>query len=200
MPRKRKTVEGSSADSRQRLLDTASTLFRIQGYHATGLNQIVEESQAPKGSLYHYFPAGKEQLGAEALICAGANLQGRLKGLVPMSPLDALDHLLEWSCSELESSDYRDGCPIATVALETTSTSPVLRETCATIFDRALQLLQGWLIGKGVEPAEAESVSVTVFAAYEGALMLCKVQRSTEPLRKVVQQMKSYLQLTLPVA
>jgi TetR/AcrR family transcriptional regulator, lmrAB and yxaGH operons repressor len=196
--RQRKTIEGSTSDSRQRLVETAARLFRVQGYHATGLNQIVEESKAPKGSLYHYFPDGKEQLGAEALSAAGRQLHGKLQALVQMNPFQALDKLLEMSIEELESSDYCDGCPIATVALETTASSTVLRDKCSAIFDRALHTLQGWLMDKGVARQEAESLAVTVFAAFEGALILCKVQRSSEPLKAVVHQMKTFLKLSLP--
>lgn len=198
MARQRKVIEGSSSDSRERLVETAARLFRHQGYHATGLNQIVEESKAPKGSLYHYFPDGKEQLGAEALGAAGLQLQAKLQALVQMNPFQALDKLLEMSVKELEASDYRDGCPIATVALETTASSAILRDKCSAIFDRALHVLQGWLRDKGVARNEAESLAVTVFAAFEGALILCKVQRSSEPLEIVVRQMKTSLKLSLP--
>lgn len=197
MPRQRKTVDGSAVDSRQRLVDTASRLMRVQGYHATGLNQIVEESQAPKGSLYHYFPEGKEQLAAEALGCAGVELSKRLKALGELSPVDAIDRLVEISVAELEASDYRDGCPVATVALETNSTSDPLRKVCAKIFDRALQILSQWLVSKGVAPERAELLALTVFSAYEGALMLSKVRRSPEPLRQVAGQMKKYVEVVL---
>lgn len=198
MARQRKTLEGGTSDSRQRLVETAARLFRVQGYHATGLNQIVAESKAPKGSLYHYFPDGKEQLGAEALGAAGLQLQAKLQALVQLNPFQALDKLLEMSTQELEASDYRDGCPVATVALETTSTSEILRSTCSAIFSRALEQLQAWLVARGVARNEAESIAVTVFAAFEGALMLCRVQRSSRPLQTVVAQMKVFLKLSLP--
>jgi TetR/AcrR family transcriptional regulator, lmrAB and yxaGH operons repressor len=192
MPRKSKALP-DGPDSRQRLLETAGRLFRVQGYHGTGLNQIVEESAAPKGSLYHYFPEGKEQLGAEALSMAGRDLRQRWTALLELSPYEALDHLLLESIQELESSDYRDGCPIATVALETTSHSTLLRQTCSQIFQGALSMLQDWLVSKGVDRDQAQAAAVTVFSAYEGALLLSKVQKTTQPLRHVVAQLKVYL-------
>jgi TetR/AcrR family transcriptional repressor of lmrAB and yxaGH operons len=193
MARARKVLVEGGGDSRQRLVDTASRLFRVQGYHATGLNQIVDESQAPKGSLYHYFPDGKEQLAAEALVNAGKSLRNKLAGLGSLSPAEAIDRLVEESIAELEGSDYRDGCPIATVALETNSNSETLRGVCSKIFGGALELLGGWLVGKGVEAERARVLALTVFSAYEGALMLSKVRRSPQPLREVAAQLKLFV-------
>lgn len=193
MARARKILEEGGGDSRQRLLDTASRLFRVQGYHATGLNQIVDESQAPKGSLYHYFPNGKEQLASEALVNAGLSLRAKLSGIAGLSPAQAIDRLVEISIGELEASDYRDGCPIATVALETNTSSEAIRGVCQRIFGGALRLLTEWLMSKGLEEERARVLSLTVFSAYEGALMLSKVQHSPQPLREVAAQLKEFV-------
>ncbi|MBS2037105.1 TetR/AcrR family transcriptional regulator [bacterium] len=193
MARARKVLEEGGGDSRQRLLDTASRLFRVQGYHATGLNQIVDESQAPKGSLYHYFPQGKEQLATEALVNAGQSLRAKLSGISGLTPAEAIDRLVEISIGELESSNYRDGCPIATVALETNSSSEAIRGVCQHIFGGALKLLTDWLVGKGLCEERARVLSLTVFSAYEGALMLSKVQHSPQPLREVASQLKVFV-------
>lgn len=188
MTRQRKYVEGSSSDSRQRLVETASRLLRVQGYHATGLNQVVEESQAPKGSLYHYFPEGKEQLAAEALRCAGKDLGGRLRQVAQLPPGEGLQLLVEASIQDLIQSDYHDGCPIATVALECPQLGPV----CDGIFQQALGLLEEMLQRRGYP--DAKELALTIFSAYEGALMLCKVRRSPEPLQQVARQLLKWLQ------
>ena len=60
-------MEKNKGKSRQKILETAADLFKSQGYHATGLNQIIKESGAPKGSIYHYFPGGKEELAIESI-------------------------------------------------------------------------------------------------------------------------------------
>lgn len=193
MARARKVLEEGGVDSRQRLLDTASRLFRVQGYHATGLNQIVDESKAPKGSLYHYFPEGKEQLAAEAMVNAGQALRNKLAGLGSLSPSEAIDRLVAVSIEELVASDYRDGCPIATVALETNSHSESIRGVCHRIFGGALGILTQWLASKGLEEEKARVLALTVFSAYEGALMLSKVQRSPQPLREVAAQLKVFV-------
>lgn len=192
MGRKPREVQGAP-DSRQRLIDATGRLLRIQGYHATGLNQIVEESEAPKGSLYHYFPEGKEQLAGEALREAGVDLQAKFRDALALEPGAALDYLIETSIEELVRSDYRDGCPIATVALETNSTSPYLRAVCCGVLDHALQSVQRAFMRRGLPADEAEALALTVFATFEGALLLSKVRRSPEPLRKVAGPLKKLL-------
>jgi TetR/AcrR family transcriptional regulator, lmrAB and yxaGH operons repressor len=197
MPRRTKKIEPNQPGSRERLVRTAARLLRVQGYHATGLSQIVEESRAPKGSLYHYFPDGKEQLAEEALDCAGQELSARMKGLQNLGPAEALDRMVEFSIGELEASHYRDGCPIATVALETHSTSEPLRLLCCSIFEQVLANITEGLMARGLCRERAESLALTVFSAYEGALLLSKVRRSPEPLRQVAGQLKRYVNLVL---
>lgn len=193
MGRKAKNQALTVPDSRQRLVDTTGRLLREQGYSSTGLNQIVEESGAPKGSLYHYFPQGKEQLAGEALKAAGAELHRKFGRVFHLPPSEALDAMISASIEELEASDYRDGCPIATVALETHLSSPQLRGVCCAVLDGALQAIARAFQARGLEPAQAEALALTVFAAFEGALMLSKVQRSPEPLRKIAGPLKALL-------
>src|SRR5215208_191583 len=63
--------EDEMSNAREQILQTTCDLLEKQGYHGTGLNEIVKESGAPKGSLYYYFPEGKEQITAEAALQAG---------------------------------------------------------------------------------------------------------------------------------
>lgn len=177
---------------------TAGRLLRVQGYHATGLNQIIEDSQAPKGSLYHYFPQGKEELACEAIVEAGKQMGARLRSLMEDSPSDALAKLVEMTIRDLETSDFRDGCPIATVSLETTNTSPALQHVCAHIFDGAIKMVEAWLLKLGVDADQAAALAVTTFSAYEGALVLSKVRRDTQPLKQVSQQMAHIISLFIP--
>jgi len=72
--------------SRDRLLDSAVDLLQRQGYHGTGLNELLERSEAPRGSLYHYFPGGKEQIGAEAIARAGGQVAAAVVHLLRAKP------------------------------------------------------------------------------------------------------------------
>ncbi|GMU54750.1 MAG: TetR family transcriptional regulator [Candidatus Xenobia bacterium] len=184
-------------DSRARLVETTAQLLRVQGYHATGLNQIVEESEAPKGSLYHYFPQGKEELAAEALGLASQATLARLRDLFSNHRLkDALALLVEQAIADLEASDYQHGCPIATVALETVSCD-CLQTQCANFFRQAISLLEEAMKREGVPPDKVPGLAQMSFAAYEGAVLLSRVLKSPAPLRQVAAQIKLHMKLAL---
>src|SRR5436305_2380259 len=117
------------SETRQRIVEASAELFRRQGYIATGVKQIVTEAKAPFGSIYHFFPGGKEQLGAEAIRHSGA-LYGQLIGLffVPgADPVSATESFFAGAAATLVETDYADACPIATVALEISSSSEEMR-------------------------------------------------------------------------
>src|SRR6059058_5114005 len=67
----------ATAGTRDRIVDATAECFRRQGYMATGLKQIASEADAAFGSLYHFFPGGKEELGAEVI-----RWSGRMYGLL----------------------------------------------------------------------------------------------------------------------
>ncbi len=119
--------------TRDRIVEASSELFRKQGYMATGVKQIVAEASAPFGSIYHFFPGGKEQLGEEAIRHSGA-LYGQLIDLffIPgADPVAATENFFAGAAATLRETDYADACPIATVALEISSSSePMRRGVC----------------------------------------------------------------------
>ena len=99
--------------SRAALIDTAATLFRRQGYAATGLNQILDEAGVKPGSLYHHFPQGKQQLAAAVVDGTGAAIEQLLRrflaGGLPVA--DIVDRWVDLLVDGL-TADRRDGCPI----------------------------------------------------------------------------------------
>ncbi|KAB2370797.1 TetR/AcrR family transcriptional regulator [Actinomadura montaniterrae] len=172
------------SDTRARLLEAAAQLFREQGYAATGLKQITAEAGAPWGSLYHFFPGGKEQLGVETVGHSGARYQ-RLFDLVyeraEVGADEAVRDMFRLSAEALETSGWADGCPIATVALEAASTSEPLRHACADVFAGWRAATARRFASEGIEPAE--DLAVYVFAAFEGALILSRTGHDAGPLR-----------------
>ncbi|SEG84728.1 DNA-binding transcriptional regulator, AcrR family [Thermomonospora echinospora] len=172
------------SDTRARLLETAAQLFREQGYAATGLKQITAGAGAPWGSLYHFFPGGKEQLGIETINHAGARYL-RLFDLVyertEANADEAVRDIFQLSAEALEKSGWADGCPIATVALEAASTSEPLRHACAEVFAGWRAATARRFAAEGIEPAE--DLAIYVLAAFEGALILSRTSHDTRPLR-----------------
>lgn len=192
-------------ETRERLLRTAATLFQTQGYHATGLNQVVAEGRAPKGSLYFHFPRGKEQLAAESVALSAAEVRERLLAVLHESPtgapggppvstlpegtdtdgLPGLDGVLELFATQLVASDFRRGCPVATVALDAAGESEEIRSACAAAYDSWREVLVEFLLRRGVAADRAPGLATTVLAAVEGALLLARTERDVAPLRQV---------------
>ncbi|MER7757630.1 TetR/AcrR family transcriptional regulator [Kitasatospora sp. NPDC097643] len=171
-------------ETRSRLIAGTRALIEAQGYFGTGVNHIVAESGAPRGSLYFHFPEGKDQLVATALVQAGQEVEELLKALAAEGADSATltRRLTEVFADRLISSDYRKGCPIATVALEVAGTNETLRAVCAEIYESWQRVLADQLEAEGFRPAEAATAAGQALALMEGAVLLASVRRSREPL------------------
>ena len=175
------------SNSREKLIETTAALLQKQGYFATGLNEIVKESGAPKGSLYFHFPGGKEELAAEALALNGAGtrmlLQGALEGVA--DPAKSLGIAIDMLAQQLEESDYLEGCPIATVALEAAATSDRIHEVVKEAYESWEAIIEARLVAGGAPERQARETAVGILAAIEGGLLLSRAYRDTRPLRAV---------------
>jgi TetR/AcrR family transcriptional repressor of lmrAB and yxaGH operons len=179
-------------DTRDRVLRTAANLFRTQGYHATGLNQVLAEGGAPKGSLYFHFPGGKEQLAVESLRLSGEEFGAHLR------QAGSIEAALELLCTRLVESDFREGCPIATVALDVASDSDQIREACDAAYAAWERTITVALTQQGV--SDAAALATVVLAAVEGALLLARIRRDVTPLRQVGAHVKTLIERERPCA
>jgi AcrR family transcriptional regulator len=174
-------------DTRQRIVEASAELIRHQGYAATGVKQIVAAAQAPFGSVYHFFPGGKEQLAAEAIGVSGALYLELLPAVFDPAPdlATAVRAFFSGAAEHLRETDYADACPIATVALEVASSSEPLRQACADVFDSWISAGTDRLVQRGLTETTARALVVGIIAALEGAFVLCRAQRTTEALAVV---------------
>jgi TetR/AcrR family transcriptional repressor of lmrAB and yxaGH operons len=170
--------------SRAKLVSAAGDLLRRQGYHATGLAEIVAESGAPRGSLYFYFPGGKEELACEALAASGTAWRERLDRVIAEAadPGAAAEAVCRVLADDLVASNFREGCPLATVALEAAASSETVRRTCAAQFDGWEKLIADKLVSEGVPQNAADAAATFVLSAVEGATLLSRVRRDPAPL------------------
>ncbi|MBD0843401.1 TetR/AcrR family transcriptional regulator [Streptomyces sp. TRM68416] len=173
-------------ETRSRLIAATRALIEARGYFGTGLNQVLAESGAPRGSLYFHFPAGKDQLVAAALTESGQEVGDLIASLGAdrLSALEIVRRLLDVFAERMEASDYDKGCPLATVALEVAGGNEVLRGVCAEAYGRWQQALADCLTAEGHSAASAEARASAVLAQVEGALLLARVQRSRLPLEQ----------------
>ncbi len=177
--------------SRAKLVTSTATLLQRQGYHATGLAEIVAHSGAPRGSLYFYFPGGKEELACAALTESGLAWRKRLEEVADAAPdlPTGVRQVCELLGQSLEASGWSEACPMATVALEAAQASEAVRATCAEHFAGSREAIASRLVAAGIDRARAEAGATFALAAIEGALMLSKVHRSLQPLRDTAEQL-----------
>jgi TetR/AcrR family transcriptional repressor of lmrAB and yxaGH operons len=171
-----------------------------QGYHATGLSQILKESGAPKGSLYYYFPGGKEELAAEAIERTGRALaeRVRLNLAAEGKPVAAIRHFIERIADGVEASHFRGGGPLATVALETATSSERLNEACRAAYALLQQAFEEKLKEGGYPAAQVAALASFVVAAIEGGIILSRTYHSGDPLREVARHVAVVLAVAAP--
>jgi AcrR family transcriptional regulator len=173
-----------AAPTRERIVQHSAELFRRQGFVATGVKQIVAEASAPFGSIYHFFPGGKEQLGEEVIRYSGA-IYGELIDafFAPGGdPVAATREFFAAAATAVRDSDYADACPIATVALEVSSTNEPMRQACADVFDEWVDNATRRLVECRITRKRARALAFSMIAALEGAFVLARALRSTEPI------------------
>lgn len=171
--------------TRDRIVQAATAAFMRQGFAGTGLKQVVVDSEATVGSLYHFFPGGKAELAAEVLRTSGAAYQALVEGVLDGidDPVEAVRRSFRLAATHLAESGYADACPVATVALEVASSDDALRQVCDEVTGRWLAALRRRLRAAGASRSDADRLATTYVAALEGGFLLSRVQRSPKPLR-----------------
>ena len=150
-------------NSKDVLIETASRLFRIRGYYGVGLKDIIEESGIPKGSLYHYFPQGKEQLAIAAINHTKAIVIDEIQEVFDEmeDPILALQSHLDHLSGIIIKSD-NIGFPIGTIAGETHSTSEPIRMACQLAFEEWQAIYRMKLLQSGYDEKQATDQRITI--------------------------------------
>jgi TetR/AcrR family transcriptional repressor of lmrAB and yxaGH operons len=173
------------------LVNATGDLLEAKGYHATGLNEIVERGEAPKGSLYHYFPDGKEGLAAAAIAERAAAMAERTRthlAALP-DPADAVRAFILEMAEHVQESGCRAGGPIAAVALESSNTSERLRLACEEAYASLEAAFRDRLLAGGLTEDRATALATLITAAIEGGIILARTGRDTAPLRRVAEEL-----------
>ena len=162
----------------------AAQLYGRYGYNGVGLKQVAAESGSPIGSLYHFFPGGKDELAAAALRTSGAAYQVLVEGVLRSLPdlATGIEQSFAFAAEALAASGYVDACWIETVALEVASTNEPLRQVTAEIFDTWIISATAWVESHGLPPDEARALGIAYITGLEGAFVLARSLQSPEPL------------------
>jgi TetR/AcrR family transcriptional regulator, lmrAB and yxaGH operons repressor len=181
-----------ATDSKGKTLAAAAKLFRQQGYHGTALHDILAAGGSPRGSLYFHFPKGKEEIGEAALTIAGEAVRQALAHAAETSENAEtfVTRIARGMAADLEKSGYREGCPIATTALETSAQSEALGAATRTAFQKWENEIKRGLERFGISAEQADPLATTVLSQLEGALLLARTYRSLEPMHRAERALK----------
>ena len=186
-------------DTREHMIETTAGLVHRRGFHGTSLNEILEQSGAPRGSLYYHFPGGKEELVLEATRQGVAIVTQVLKEVLTGSPdpADGVRAFIEAAAHELRDSGYIFGCPVAPIILDSPESS-ALAEVCQKALEEWQQVLVEGLDSAGIERGRAESLATVIVCGLEGGLILARARRDIAPLDAVAEELASMVQSALP--
>ena len=178
---------------RERMVRSAAQLIRRQGVSGTGMREIVAEADAPRGSLQHYFPGGKEEVVTDALLWSGdvmaRRVQRSLGELTSRTPSALLASIVDTWKRELTEEQFSPGCPLVAAAADTAATSEPLRQVLRRAFDGWLEPLSRSLVDLGVPPERSDSVAIVVIAALEGAIILARIRRDLTPFDALIREL-----------
>jgi TetR/AcrR family transcriptional regulator, lmrAB and yxaGH operons repressor len=178
------------------IVDAAITLFRRHGYAGTGLNDIVDSSGAPKGSLYHYFPAGKASVAIAAVEEAGTRVADTMTRLAQdtRSTGDLLRAHARLLSGWMRKSGFRDGCPIATVLLELAPKDRAMAKAGRKAYAARIGVLKSKLLADGFSPNRSERLAILCVSSLQGALIQARVERSGTPIETTADELARMLE------
>lgn len=187
--------------TRDRLIAAMLEALSTRGYHGIGLNELLASAGAPKGVLYHHFPGGKTELAIAAIAAVVEQLTMGLDKVMQRADGDPASALAAWLASaqkRLEKSGFEHGCPLATVALETTPDDQALRAALSAAFSAFRERLALALVGAGVAQARAASLAALIVSAYEGALVQARVAGNVQAMRDTSVALLDLVRISLP--
>jgi TetR/AcrR family transcriptional repressor of lmrAB and yxaGH operons len=178
-------------DTRRDMVLSAVEVLRERGADAVTLDAVLTRSGAPRGSIYHHFPGGRNEILSNALDFAGDAIAVRIERVAEMGATSALrDFSVFWK-KILHDSNYTAGCPVVSVAVSNADEDGAqLASRARDIFERWCDAMRRALVGDGLTPRTAERLATMVIASVEGAVVLCRARRDMAPLDDVVEELE----------
>ena len=185
---------------RNAIIDAAIALFRKKGYAATGLNDIVAASGAPKGSLYYYFPKGKASIAEAAVTEAGERVVATIREVAAGSAgtAELLRKHAALLAGWLAKSGFRDGCPITTVLLELAPGDRAVTVAGRKAYEARIGCLTESLLAGGHTQPRARALATLCTSAIQGSLIQARVERSKAPVLTTADELATLLETVQP--
>jgi len=188
--------------TRKRIIEAGSALFRRQGYAGTGMKAIAAAANAPFGSIYHYFPGGKDEMSAEVIRSAGRVYAALVPRFFDAQPdvAQATLNVFRGAAQTLRDSDYADACPVAAVALEVASINEPLRLATAGVFADWVAAVASRYEEAGLAPAVARRLAVGLVSMLEGAFVLARAAKDARAVEDAGEIMSAAVRLAVAEA
>jgi TetR/AcrR family transcriptional repressor of lmrAB and yxaGH operons len=178
-----------AADSRSRMVRSAAALIRTHGASATSFSEVLADSGAPRGSIYHHFPDGKQQLEADAIRWTSDRVLAHQRQCPATTASGVLECFIDMWRQVVLASHGTAGCVVAGVAIDTDAAEPGLIGVVRTTFRSWIALLTEQLEAVGISQGRAQPIALATVAAMEGALILCRAEGGPAPLETVATQL-----------
>lgn len=175
------------------MVRSAAVSMRRRGVEETSFAQVLIDSEAPRGSLYHHFPRGRVQMLEEATDFAAGYVAAQLRSCFATgSPGAGIQAFADIYLELLRTSDYEEGCPLLVAGLEG-SRRPTVRDAAAHAFSSWTQIIADALVREGIDPARATPLATTILSVLEGAIAISRAQRSQAPLRQSAHELATFI-------
>jgi TetR/AcrR family transcriptional repressor of lmrAB and yxaGH operons len=179
-------MQKSATKTRDRLIETAATLFRQKGYHGTGLTEVLTASHAPKGSLYHHFPDGKSDL---TMAAASWVSKGMLQIIDDsFAQADSFADGATTFCFKLaklfDTADHWRSCPISTMLFDGPD-NDAFRQHADNILTSWSNRAAEHGARLGMSKAQAEAAAELLLMTIQGAWTIARAKNSADVIRRI---------------
>jgi AcrR family transcriptional regulator len=174
---------GQRSDAKLKMVTAARRLIRERGYHATALSDVLELSEAPRGSVYFHFPGGKAQLAAEVARAYARDQADMIEraGEESDSAAELISAYVNRARENLIGSNYTQGCTVAPLVLEGATESDLLANAVSAAFSLMMESLAFQFAFFGMDRAGARELAEVVVSGVEGALVTARAFQSPAP-------------------
>lgn len=184
--------------ARDRMLASATAVLAQAGPSGVTIDRVLSDSGAPRGSVYHHFPGGRNEIIIRAGQSAAEEAIGRYRELAADNDTAGLvDALIDWWRRNLIDHDFGQGCPILALAVDDLSAIPELDAAVADTFVTWRTTLARVLERDGLPAPRSERLATLIIAAVEGAIAVCRSTRSTDPLDDVAAELRALIEIAL---
>lgn len=177
--------------TREKMVRTAAVLLREHGVAGTTIDRVLAVSGAPRGSVYHHFPGGRAQLLSEAVEFATDSIIELAGAAGEGDPAVALDAFVALWREQLVASDYRAGCPVLAVVVDSDPALPELTEQAGEAFGRWQSVLARMLGERGMTTTSADRLALQSLCILEGAVAVSRARRGISPLDEAAQAIRT---------